>query len=165
MDEFKRYTEEHVTIPVQAGKQTLTIQKSVHVKRPVDAAFRLFVDDMGKWWPLHTGHYSYGGERAKDIFLEAHIGGRFYERFADGDEFVVGEVLICDRPNVIGFTWASPGWDAPTEVEVRFTADGDGTRVDLEHRGWERAGREARAMGEGFGSGWDEVLGFFVAAA
>ena len=25
-----------------------------------------------------------------------------------------------------------------TEVEVRFTPDGDGTRVDLEHRNWER---------------------------
>ena len=26
----------------------------------------------------------------------------------------------------------------PTEVEVRFSPDGDGTRVELEHRGWEQ---------------------------
>jgi len=28
----------------------------------------------------------------------------------------------------------------PTEVEVRFVPDGEGTRVELEHRGWERVG-------------------------
>ena len=35
-----------------------------------------------------------------------------------------------------------------TEVEVLFTPDGDGTRVDLEHRDLERMGERADAMRE-----------------
>jgi uncharacterized protein YndB with AHSA1/START domain len=165
MPHYKHFAEERAMMETQAGEQAMTIRKSVHVKRNVDDAFRLFVDDMGKWWPLHTGHYTYGGDRAQDIYLEAHVGGRFFERFKDGDEFVVGHVIACERPSRIVFTWESPGWEAPTEIEVHFTPDGDATRVDLEHRGWERAGKEAAAMGASFGEGWEEVLGYYVKAA
>ena len=143
----------------------MVIRKTVHVKRDMEAAFRLFVDELGQWWPLHTGHYSYGGDRAQDIFLEARVGGRFYERFTDGEEFVVGQVTSCDRPRQIVFSWGSPDWAEPTQVDVRFTAEGDGTRVDLEHSGWDRAGKEAAGMGAAFESGWDDVLSCYVQAA
>ena len=62
------------------------------------------------------------------------------------------------------FSWKAPSWDAPTEVEVRFTAEGDGTRVDLEHRGWERAGAAAENQSTGYGQGWDTVLARYAAA-
>jgi hypothetical protein len=53
---------------------------------------------------------------------------------------------------------------APSEVEVRFTEDGAGaTRVDLEHRGWDRAGEGAEAKRENYDGGWDVVLGRYVA--
>jgi hypothetical protein len=37
------------------------------------------------------------------------------------------------------------------------------TRVDLEHRGWERAGENAEKIRENYSGGWDKVLGEFVA--
>jgi hypothetical protein len=46
-----------------------------------------------------------------------------------------------------------------TEVEVRFAEDGTGTRVDLEHRGWEKRTAEDRAA---YDTGWDQVLGHYV---
>ena len=49
-------------------------------------------------------------------------------------------------------TW-HPGQDADaaSEVEVRFTAsDGGGTRVELEHRGWERFGESAMLRRHGY---------------
>ena len=46
---------------------------------------------------------------------------------------------------------------APTEVEVRFTPDGDGTRVVLEHRHWERLGEGAAGAGR-YDGGWVMVL-------
>jgi hypothetical protein len=47
---------------------------------------------------------------------------------------------------------------------VRFTADGDGTRVDLEHRGWERAGAAAANVAPRYSGGWDLVLARYAAA-
>lgn len=141
----------------------MTIKKSIHVARPVEAAFRLFTRDIGKWWPLKDG-YSFGGDRADQIHLEAREGGRFYERFSDGEEFVVGVVTACAPPSRVVFTWKSPEWDGPTEVEVRFSAEGNGTRVDLEHRGWDGAGDAAAKRGPSYEKGWDLVLARYAAA-
>jgi len=138
----------------------MAINKVVHVKRSPEDAFRLFVDQMGKWWPLHTGRYSYDAARAQDVFLEARVGGRFFERYKDGEEFQIGQVIAIDRPSRIVFTWGA-GNEGTTEVEVLFTAEDEGTRVSLEHRNVENMGE----MAHSFDTGWDEVLGYYVQAA
>ena len=47
----------------------------------------------------------------------------------------------------------------PTEVEVAFTAlEEGGTRVDLEHRGWERLGDLALEGRESYAGGWPMVF-------
>ena len=69
--------------------------------------------------------FSFGRERAEEIYLETRKGGRFYERFTDGEEFVVGHVTACEPPRRIVFTWQDPDWEGPTEVEVRFAAEGN----------------------------------------
>ena len=51
------------------------------------------------------------------------------------------------------------------EVEVTFTPEGEGTGVELEHRGWEQYGDEADTMMAGYESGWDHVLGQYREAA
>ena len=79
---------------------------------PADA-FRLFTQGIGEWWPLDEG-YSYGGDRAREIHLEPRVGGRFFERFVDGDELEVGHVIVCDPPNRIVSTWSD--WACATEV-------------------------------------------------
>lgn len=53
-----------------------------------------------------------------------------------------------------------------TEVELAFTALGPSlTRVELEHRRWERldaaAGRTATALPGGYEAGWRVILGHF----
>ena len=142
----------------------MIVRETVRVDAPPHAAFELFTAGIGRWWPLHEG-FSYGEGRAADIFLEARVGGRFYERFVDGDELQVGQVVACDPPNSIVFTWRAPDWDGSTEVEVTFTADGGGTRVDLEHRGWERIGPQGDEIGGTFGTGWPRVMAVYAGAA
>jgi uncharacterized protein YndB with AHSA1/START domain len=141
----------------------MTIRKSIHVKRPVETAFRVFTENIGKWWPLKDG-YSFGGARADQIYLEGKEGGRFFERFSDGEEFVVGQVKAYTPPSRIVFEWKAPDWNAPTEVEVRFTPDGTGTLVELEHRGWERAGEAATKSRDSYDGGWNLVLSRYAAA-
>ena len=53
-----------------------------------------------------------------------------------------------------------------SEVEVRFTPESDGaTRVDLEHRHFERMGADGAAMRSGVDSpgGWGSLLGLYAA--
>jgi uncharacterized protein YndB with AHSA1/START domain len=138
----------------------MTIRKSIHVKRPVERTFRLFTEEIGKWWPLKEG-FSFGGKRAAGIFIEGRDGGRFFERFVDGEEFDVGVVTTYAPPTRIVLTWKAPEWDAATEVEVRFSPEDDGTRVDLEHRGWERTGATGRDRRNNYDGGWNRVLACF----
>jgi hypothetical protein len=44
------------------------------------------------------------------------------------------------------------------QVELRFTAVGEDTRLDLVHTGWERLGRAARKTRNGYHLGWNYVL-------
>ena len=141
----------------------MNIHKSIAVACAPEQAFGIFTRDIGKWWPLDRG-FSYGRARAKDIFLDARPGGRFYERFTDGSEFEIGRVTRSDPPHLIVFTWKSPDWEVATEVEVRFSPEAGGTRVELEHRGWGEAPK-MRERSKGFAGGWDVVLGQYAAHA
>lgn len=138
----------------------MTIRKSVNVGCSPDKAFRVFTRELGRWWPLKRG-FSMARERANEIFLDDHVGGRFYERFSDGSECEIGRVIRSEPPHLIVFTFKSPAWDTATEVEVRFAAVAGGTRVDLEHRGFE-VSPTMQERGKGFAGGWDVVLAQYV---
>ena len=47
---------------------------------------------------------------------------------------------------------------AGTEVEVTFAPEGPGSRVELEHRGWDGADRPAGR----YANGWEVVLATFI---
>jgi uncharacterized protein YndB with AHSA1/START domain len=140
------------------------IRKSVLVPAPPEAAFRRFTHEMGSWWPL--ARHSVGGERTRTCIFEARAGGHIYERLLDGSTALWGTVSLCDPPHRLAFSW-HPGRapDTAQTVEVRFTGEGSGTRVDLVHGGWERFGAAADAMHANYARGWDFVLGEFAAPA
>jgi uncharacterized protein YndB with AHSA1/START domain len=142
----------------------VTIHKSIHVARSPEVSFTRFTADIGRWWPLKEG-FSFGGARAHEIHLECRAGGRFFERFSDGEELQIGTVTVYEPPARLVVTWRSPRWERATEVEVRFAAEGAGTRVTLEHRGFEQAGGDAVSARERFDGGWNTVLARYAAAA
>ena len=143
----------------------------MNVERTIDLAcgpaqaFEHFTAGINAWWPLRAG-FSFGADRCDSIHLEAHVGGRFYERFVDGDELSVGTVTVIDPPHRLVFTWEPPVWSGATVVEVRFTDNGDGTTtVHVEHRGFEALGDAGPATRDGFASGWQTVLAAYAAYA
>jgi uncharacterized protein YndB with AHSA1/START domain len=140
----------------------VAVHETVEVDCSVEDAFDFFTTRMGEWWPLDKA--SYGGDRAKDISLESQVGGRFFERFVDGDELQVGSVIACEPPDRIVFTWHTSDWEGETEVEVTFTPLGEGTRVHLEHRGFERIGRLGPDVADKFRGGWPGVMQSFANA-
>src|SRR5919197_160847 len=77
------------------------------------------------------------------VLLEGRAGGRIAERSPTGEIADWGRVLTWEPPGRVAFTWHPEGGEA-TEVEVQFIPEGSGaTRVELEHRGWERLGPAA----------------------
>jgi uncharacterized protein YndB with AHSA1/START domain len=143
------------------ASEALAVHQSVHVDLPPSEAFHLFTEGIGEWWPLQEG-YSYGGDRARSIFLEPVVGGRFFERFGDGDELQVGTVMSCSPPDRIVFTWRSPEWQGDTEVDVNFVPDSSGTSVLLEHRGWEQLGPDGALIAARWANGWPRVVAAFA---
>jgi uncharacterized protein YndB with AHSA1/START domain len=144
---------------------TETIRKEVFVAASPETAFRVFTEAIAEWWPLQK--YGIYIEETQGVAIEPEVGGRVVETAKDGRESVWGEVLDFEASSRLRFTW-HPGRDAddePTEVEVTFTADRDGTAVVLEHRGWENLSETRRAGREGYDNGWPGVLEAYRLAA
>lgn len=139
------------------------VRKSLLVKANREKSFAAFTGGIGRWWPRSK---SIGSAPQTDVVLEPRVGGRWYERGADGSECEWGKVLEWEPPSRVLLAWqigADWKFDATlvTEVEVTFTALASGeTRVDLEHRYLERLGEGAERARAAFDSedGWGGVL-------
>lgn len=132
----------------------MTIRKSIKVERPPDISFKAFCEKMSQWWPG-----GFGGKDSKP-FIEGHVGGRLFERNPDGTEYEIGRVTAYQPPSIVAFTWRAPGWEVSTQVNVRFIAEGGGTRVELEHSGWDQDVKTRNAR-KSYDEGWDFVLGHY----
>ena len=66
-------------------------------------------------------------------------------------------MLACEPLHRFVLRWRVNPKRSPSEVEVRFKPENGGTRVDLEHRGWDDP--EGRAN---YDTGWDKVLGDYA---
>jgi uncharacterized protein YndB with AHSA1/START domain len=134
------------------------LTKTVTVGRPPEEAFRLYTEGIASWWPLET--HSVAEKEADTVVLEGREGGRLYERSNDGEEHLWGTVTVWDPPHRLVHTW-HPGRSEDTrqEVEMRFEPNGGGTRLELEHRGWENLGERAAEVRSSYDGGWDYVLG------
>lgn len=143
--------------------QDLTVRKSVVVDCSPEHAFETFTDRMDTWWPFET--HKPGDELPVSATFEPRVGGRVYHTMADGKELEWATVLAWEPPSRFVVDWHVTPGSPSTELEVRFAPEGDGTRVELEHRGWERYGAEAAESSASYNSGWDTVLKPFVEAA
>ena len=146
----------------------LAIRRSVTVNAPVERAFDVFTREIEVWWPLETHSVGAmrGAGRPEELHLELREGGRFYER-TDGEEHTWGRVLTYDPPRQIVIEWRVNPENPPTEIDVTFTPEGAGTRVDLVHRGWERFEDPTQATRAEYDSetGWTGVLAKYAEAA
>lgn len=148
--------------PTQSTQDVLApVIKSVFVRLPVEAAFRVLFEEINSWWPLAT--HSVGGNKTVSCHIERRIEGRFYEVQEDGTQSDWGQVLVWEPPQRVVFTM-HPGRppELATQVEVTFQPEADGTRLTLIHTHWERCGEGAAARRENYDSGWDHVLGKFL---
>jgi uncharacterized protein YndB with AHSA1/START domain len=129
----------------------------------VDHAFATWTDRFGLWWP--AGHTT-SGDPGATVHLEPRLGGRIYERTTDGREVDWGEITHWDPPRGLGYLWhIRRSREAATDVRVHFEDAGSGTRVRIEHSGWERLGDEGASWREANRGGWAGLLPHFTTAA
>jgi uncharacterized protein YndB with AHSA1/START domain len=144
------------------------VRKSIFVDAPQARAFEVFTSGIARWWPKS---HKIGQADLDRPVIEPRSGGRWYEVDVDGSECEIGKVAAWDPPTRLVLIWqltAEFKYDANlvTEVEVQFTPEGSGTRVDLEHRNLERLGDTADALRASIDSpgGWGGLLELYAQA-
>jgi uncharacterized protein YndB with AHSA1/START domain len=144
------------------------ITRTITVTKAPEDAFRVFTAEMGSWWPLDVHGRAEDGQKTERLVFEEAPGGRIYEVFSDGTEGLWGTITAWEPPRRLVIDWKPNDEDRPpTEVEVTFEAlETGGTRVTLEHRGWDVLGPELGARGRAsYASGWPLVFDDRFAAA
>jgi len=129
----------------------LPVRKTIVVNASVRDAFDVFTDDIDSWWP-RTHHL--GKSPMRRVIVEGKPGGRCYTQHEDGTETDWGHVLEWLPPSKLLLAWQvthdwgyQPDLARASEVEVRFIAERPTrTRVELEHRHFERHGAGGAAM-------------------
>ena len=146
------------------------ISRTVTVEGSVEDAFRVFTEGMGTWWPLETHSIAVDqqlDQKADRLEMEPRPGGRIEEVLEDGSRRHWADVVAWEPPQRVAYAWKPNDLPTPpTEVDIRFTAQGEATRVDVEHRGWDRMGELAEQVRPLYASegGWPLVLRLFADA-
>jgi len=143
------------------------IVQTVTVAVPPERAFELFTGRMGDWW---MAEHHIGEKPFVAIDIEPRVGGRWFERDADGGECQWGKVLDWDPPRRVLLAWQlnsefSYDPDFETELEIAFVAEGSGTCVTLTHGDLHKFGGAAAQLAEGMNQGWGQLLGAYAALA
>ena len=148
------------------GETPEPVKASLRLDCPVERAFETFTRDIGLWWPLA---YTFAGDQLDAVEITGPD-GEWLERNLDGRETSWGAVLEWQPPHSFAAEFAVSPERTPeppgrrSEVRVRFASDGAGSRVDLEHYGFERHGENGATMREGMASpqGWPLILAEFA---
>lgn len=147
---------------MNSAKPPASIRKAVLVPCSIEQAFRTWTEQINLWWPKS---HSRSGDPSTTVHLEQYESGRIFERTPEGTEYVWGMVIEWDPPRRFSYHWylgSSP--DQPTRVDVYFTAEENGTRVQVIHRGPEFIGDMWTSNSARYDVSWDVVLPPYVAA-
>ncbi len=146
------------------------VRHSLVVEAPRAHAFEVFTRGLDRWW--FRDHHI-GREPMQEAVMEPRAGGRVFERGVHGTECEWGRVLVWDPPSRLVVAWQIGGdWQFDpdlahaSEYEVRFVEETPTrTRVEFEHRRFERHGRAGRSIRDSVETGWARLLAAYAAAA
>ncbi|HEX6198254.1 MAG TPA: SRPBCC domain-containing protein [Jiangellaceae bacterium] len=102
------------------------------VSAPPADAFEAFTEEIDTWWrraPRFRGD--------SDTSIVRFENDHLVEVTSDGS-VELGRIVAWEPGTRLVLEWlgAHLATSAGTEVEIRFDADGAGTRITVEHRGW-----------------------------
>jgi uncharacterized protein YndB with AHSA1/START domain len=111
---------------------------SIRVKATPLRAFEAFTGEIGQWW-RHNPLFPFTPREPGLLSFEPGPEGRLVETREGGKVFEIGRVSAWEPGERLAFGWRTSAFEPGqrTEVEVRFEAVGEETRVTVEHRGWD----------------------------
>ena len=135
------------------------ITRTVLLAKPPAESFALFTERASDWWPADRRH-----TKDPNSVITLASTGRFSER-SGAHEVQLGKVRVWDPPRRLLLDWF-PGTDAehPTEVEITFTPEGDGTRVTVQHRPLPVSAALFEGRAPRYDASWEMVLAALVQA-
>jgi hypothetical protein len=140
------------------------VTATVEVAIDPATAFVMFTEEIGHWWQPGPINWN-DSRRAIGIRIEPGVGGRWMEVYdsATGEGFECGRITVWEPGVRFVFLYRDAGHVIDgTEVEVRFEAVEGGTRVTLEHRGWDKMPRDlAIEKRRTKRAGWTNILGWY----
>ncbi len=113
---------------------------TVLVEVPAEVAFRIFTEDIDRWWRRGV-RYRVGGAGRGILALEPTVGGRLFESVetpAGTAVYPTGTVTRWEPPRRLAFEWRAVnfGPHEHTLVEIEFTPTRSGTQITVVHSGW-----------------------------
>ncbi len=126
-------------------------------------AFDTWTSRIGTWWPVS---HSVTVEDGLEIVLRVPPRGPDLRTNAGRGRARLGRGHDLGATSRLGYLWhlRRDRADA-TDVEIRFVAHGvDSTRVEIEHRSWERLGAEGPEWRDRNRGGWESLLPHYRAS-
>jgi uncharacterized protein YndB with AHSA1/START domain len=147
-----------------------SVRHTITVAAPREHAFEVFTRGIDTWW--FRDHHI-GKEPLKEVVMEPREGGRVFERGIHGAECEWGRVLVWEPPSRLVVSWAIGGdWQFDpdpahaSEYEARFIEETPArTRVEFEHRHFERHGEAGRSIRDSVDKGWPKLLAAYAESA
>ena len=118
----------------------MTSSVLVALRVPADPmrTFEAFTQEIASWWQP-SGLFAITPRGDGTLAFEPGVGGRLYTTWAEGKEYEIGRISVWEPGKRLAFTWRQASFrpEQSTEVDVRFEAVGDETRVSIEHHAWD----------------------------
>src|SRR5260370_9225979 len=145
-------------------RPTDVVSATVEVAVNPSTAFAIFTEESGRWWRPGPINWN-DSRRAVGMRFEPGVGGCWIEVRDEvtGEGFECGRILVWEAGARLVFLYRDAGHEIDdTEVEVRFEAIDGGTKVTLEHRGWDKVLLDIVARKREIKRwGWANILGWF----
>jgi uncharacterized protein YndB with AHSA1/START domain len=111
-------------------------------------AFEIFTSEIDSWY-VRGPHSWKNPERAVGIRFEPGVGGRWIEVWdeATGEGYDFARITAWEPGVRLVLDYLLHDGGHVTEVEIRFEPIESGTRVVLEHRGWDTLPPDVAAAG------------------
>lgn len=111
---------------------------ALRVNAPAARAFAAFTGEIAEWWQPNE-LFRFTDRPNGRLAFEPDPPKRLVEIGTDGERFEIGAVTLWDPPHNLVFDWRQAGFPEgqSTQVSVRFDPLDEGTRVTVEHFGWD----------------------------
>lgn len=113
-------------------------------------------------WDYMTGNSHLAKWWGAGVTLDPVVGGNFLEPWTDDkgkQHITMGRVTAVEPKKRLQLDWQAPGWEKPTRVEILLSPVHDGTKIYLQHSGWDMFdGKDRQQKVDQHAARWGRII-------